>query len=471
MNRNYISIAAGALVIASYGFLTYGAGNERDIRVPQQNGTRVVERLNLEDEEPFTYKTFDELIQEKRAKNLPYIIARVETENHHSRYYDAHELNEHLFGIFTTRPFNQINEYRDMMTTLPIARIDYFITNNNQEFQYFCSFNDLVTNTLHWMNLFYANQLPEPNKLLEHAYNILLTAENEHRDPTQNEYRQAREWFELIANQQADPSSAAEADVQLAGLYRDGSAVPVDRAQARTYFLRAAQQTANIEAAINAYTSLGNMYNDEAQQDRDLNHAKSFYAQAVHLADWHHIVSVGVQLAHLHLGEIYKYDENTPERYAKARIHFERAIEHAERFSHVANMARIELADMAFRGPEITGVSYDAALRLYQAIVDDPQEEEAALKVQAWTDIGRIYYFNRHYQQAAISFGQALAAHEEEDFYTGMADYGLGEIYFHGQGQQQNYNLARQHFERVLANPYMQEVHDKAQEYLNQIGR
>lgn len=317
-----------------------------------------------------------------------------------------------------------------------------------------------------------------PDELLHRAHQILVNAEEQDRVPTLAEYTQARLIFEIVANQQNDLTSAADANLQLGLFYKEGLGVPVNRAQARMYILRAAQQRIDIRRAISAHVLLGNMFSEVDQPDRNVNDAIQHYTEAVTLADQHGIRLEMVCLAHLSLGEIYKDQQgNTPAAYAQARAHFQRLIDQRAQFPDYAVSASIALADMFFDGPEVTGVDYNQACQLYDYAIAS-QNIGMDDKVHALVMRGKLYYEGSNgvsdFPRALQCFNAALnivgQGHWAEYEHIAIADYYLGLMYAHGQGVPQNFQMAHAHFRRLIQNQEAPEdLQEAAQAYLNRM--
>ena len=97
------------------------------------------EYLETDIEEPVLVSSFEELIQEKHALGLPYILAVVTTEHKETipmhAYYDAITLTNYLFtvklvpapGRIMNTKFAANGPFRDPATRQPIQQIDYLV--------------------------------------------------------------------------------------------------------------------------------------------------------------------------------------------------------------------------------------------------------------------------------------------------------------------------------------------------------
>ena len=120
---------------------------------PKQNNTELREDLgskeiqekefvNINCQEHFTKKTFKVLITEQYKKDLPYILAVVTTKQNGKyvhTYYDAHGLNNSLFGSnFKSHRYiyNHFKKFEDSILSQPIINeVKYFIIDSPESMQ------------------------------------------------------------------------------------------------------------------------------------------------------------------------------------------------------------------------------------------------------------------------------------------------------------------------------------------------
>ncbi|MDR3646826.1 MAG: hypothetical protein P4L22_04785 [Candidatus Babeliales bacterium] len=132
----------------------------------QDEENHLKETLNLSDSEAFTQESFIDLITRQQKKNLPYVLARVETM-YGIHYFDAHSLNNYMFDKYPIYPAQGKWGIRDNFvlhkkgndqgfmivedilnrSPLIIDKINYFTINSlkDSEFKYLSSFNELIT--------------------------------------------------------------------------------------------------------------------------------------------------------------------------------------------------------------------------------------------------------------------------------------------------------------------------------------
>ncbi len=386
----YIKMIAIAVMFAGIGGVVYfnasqppapQEGQVKTIRVAQpaaggQEIQYVNETLNLSDEDPIGLISFSDLIEAKREANLPYIIARVQTDNGYHRYYDAHALNNYLFGILGRAPFKEISEYADIHR-VPIARIDYFIINEpiaesalrTQEFRHWCSFDDLVAHTPRWSAEFYANepapvvQPLTPAEMLERAHQ-LYDGFNEEHEEVEPDYVRAFADFQSVADQTEDPQAAAEAANMLGAMYREGHGVAQNYPQAVAYYRQAAAQVYDVYAAMESLENLGDMYRLGEGVVQDYEQAADYYNQVIARADDAAIPEDGAE-AQIKLGDMYYDGEGFPQSYAQAREHYEQAAEQNAALQdmdfNAASTAQLKLGKMYYNAE---GVQKDDARAL-----------------------------------------------------------------------------------------------------------
>lgn len=147
---NILKFSFKTIVLCSIiGFL-YGSNN-RVIKLPEGLGNDEV--LNIEEIEILTQEPFSKLIEEYTNLGRKFLLSRVITQQkgkYYAHYYDAHSLNQYLFGPYPIREenrlslafFNRNNArlYKNPLNKLPIYLVQYFSINNikEKEFKYFC---------------------------------------------------------------------------------------------------------------------------------------------------------------------------------------------------------------------------------------------------------------------------------------------------------------------------------------------
>src|SRR5271154_200053 len=123
------------------------------------------ELIDLEMLEGLTRKSFGQLMQEKHADELSYIVARVVTRGLSGdtiEYYNAHDLNK-LFGGYPLKSAAPSYSYKIPHNGFAIQQVDYFIINSPDDaaFTYLCSYYDVIIDPAKkgaLKELFYANQ-------------------------------------------------------------------------------------------------------------------------------------------------------------------------------------------------------------------------------------------------------------------------------------------------------------------------
>ena len=208
------------------------------IPVPGENKA---ELLDISENEPISYQTFEDLLTDCHTNGLNYSIARVETHDSknktdHVHYYDARMLNE---WIKNNRRRHYISTaYRNPNNALPMQKIDYFkispTSNNAATFQ--CSYND------HFLH-------SDPENLWSETIN----------DPLYNEFRIARQWhygskfraqdfekayrcYERLSQQTIHPQLAGDAKLLMAAMWCKGQGRDKNLDTAIAYYTQVTDQ-------------------------------------------------------------------------------------------------------------------------------------------------------------------------------------------------------------------------------------
>jgi hypothetical protein len=280
--KRIVLFFAVALLLGGYGFFAWG--QTKTVWVPKIGDMAEVsganqEILDMTDEDPIALRSFKDLAEAKFELNRPYIIARVESSEGTHAYYDAHALNESLFGFLGLTGFKPLDTYTDPRRN-KIARLDYFILNNADEeaFTYLCSYVDLITRPEYWRDFFYSNQ-PAPKlslvKKYEVARGIIATRQRD-------SYQVAFNYLEYVANEKiqdvflVEPEEKVQAvwrsQALLADLYYHGLQsgpiiiVPKDfKESARYWMMLLDNEKVDQYDVANAKLRLGNIYKEGDQ--------------------------------------------------------------------------------------------------------------------------------------------------------------------------------------------------------------
>jgi TPR repeat protein len=409
------------VAMLALGFGTSLVGDTKVVRMPRfsnmavGNEVQAEELIDLDTQDMFTKQSFAQLMQEKHADDLPYIVARVVTrgpEGDSVDYCNAHDLHK-LFGGYPLKNSKPSYSYKAPYNGFPIQQVDYFMIKNPDDatFSYICSYYDVMI---------------DPAKRAE-------LSELFHVNQTENADLHVKALLRLLKSEAVDPVLLTMLKMRLGEIYywgRYGVAKNYNRA---SEYLDDLVDDENVNPALLArvHGILGEIYYS-GEYGAEKNYAKacrSIEWLLARQADARTMVPMQLRLAHM----LYVGGYGLTSDYPRALGYFEQiADQHDDDISSIR--AEYRLGQMYYRGQGVAK-NYERASYYLDCVAR--QKIMAALSADALLMLGEIYYFGgngvpQNYRKASHYYAQA-ALQENDPAVAARANYWLAEMHYFGQ--------------------------------------
>ncbi|WP_162984104.1 tetratricopeptide repeat protein [Helicobacter felis] len=251
----------------------------------------------------------------------------------------------------------------------------------------------------------------------------------------EQDYKKALEYYQKAAKM-GQPK-----DYRLGVMYYHGQGVSQDYSKAVEYFEAGAKKGSG-----EACYFLGWMYHNGKGVSLNYQKAREYYRQAVQ--NFLKAGSEGNAKAYVFLGDMYRDGDGVPQDYQKAMDYYQSAmrLKSGDGTYNWASMLANNSADR-----EQIKVAYQQAIKLYQ---EGGKNGDA----NAYASLGNIYYNGIYKHGSSVvqkSYKQALEYYQKAaEMGNGWSYYKIGTMYAGGQGVEEDWNKAREHWQIACSMGY-----------------
>lgn len=248
---------------------------------------RVVERIDMNSEEPISGETFNALIRRAQEAHAHFILARVQTRDENSgrefvHYYDASSIISWIWGYPLPDRDIRIEGHTNPINRLPLSKpIKFFIYNPvTKLFDFFKEDTDLWGQNQESLRiLFNAQQL---NNLNVRAAALLDIGKTLMDSGDRQSLNEGLGHLIFVANQTDNPAVQILAQRYLGDIYANGLGVKRDYKKAREYYELVRQQNSNEDAQLYALYRLGEMAFGGLGGPKQIGQARLYFNAVAH---------------------------------------------------------------------------------------------------------------------------------------------------------------------------------------------